>query len=83
MLLLRILFPGVVSSVYLKMKLYPTQLFRLLRSPEYVYPQTRSPDGNVTNVVGAGLDELMRHVPSLRPSCIKSLVAAMKEVLIL
>lgn len=52
----------------------------MLQSPEYMQAQTRAPDGNVPNAVGAGLDELMRHVPALRPSCIKALVASLKEV---
>lgn len=52
----------------------------MLHSPESMHPQSRYPDGNVTTVVGAGLDELMRHVPSLRPQCIKALVASFKEV---
>lgn len=56
------------------------QFFRMLHSPESMHPQSRYPDGNVTTVVGAGLDELMRHVPSLRPQCIKALVASLKEV---
>lgn len=56
------------------------QFFRMLHSPESMHPQSRYPDGNVTTVVGAGLDELMRHVPSLRPQCIKALVASFKEV---
>lgn len=56
------------------------QLFRMLHSPEYMQPQSRSADGDVTNAVGAGLDELMRHVPALRPQCIKALVVALKEV---
>lgn len=56
------------------------QLFRMLHSPDYIQPQARSAEGNMTSVVGAGLDELMRHVPSLRPQCIHALVGAMKEV---
>lgn len=52
----------------------------MLHSPEYMQPQSRSADGDVTNAVGAGLDELMRHVPALRPQCIKALVVALKEV---
>lgn len=56
------------------------QLFKMLHTPDYVQPQTRSAEGNMTSVVGAGLDELMRHVPSLRSQCIQALVGAMKEV---
>lgn len=52
----------------------------MLHSPESMHPQSRYPEGNITTVVGAGLDELMRHVPALRPQCIKALVASLKEV---
>ena len=56
------------------------QLFRALQSPEYIHSLTRSPEVNVTSGVGGGLDELMRHVPTVRPQCIKALVASLKEV---
>ncbi|CAN0392203.1 unnamed protein product, partial [Discosporangium mesarthrocarpum] len=56
------------------------QVFRLLLSPECVQPQSRSVEGNIATAVGLGLDELMRHVTILRPSCISALVNAMKEV---
>ncbi|CAB1120780.1 unnamed protein product [Ectocarpus sp. CCAP 1310/34] len=45
-----------------------------------VFPASRYPEGNMTSVVGAGLDELMRHVPALRPQCIKALVSSLKEL---
>lgn len=56
------------------------QLFRLLHAPEYMHPNARTAEGSMTSVVGAGLDELMRHVPCLRSQCIQALVTAMKEV---
>ena len=59
---------------------FRVQLFRALQSPEYIHSLTRSPEVNVTSGVGGGLDELMRHVPAVRPQCIKALVASLKEV---
>ncbi|CAN0318715.1 unnamed protein product, partial [Laminaria digitata] len=50
-------------------------LFRAMQSPEYIHSLTRSPEVNITGSVGRGLDELMRHVPTVRPQCIKALVA--------
>ncbi|CAN0117801.1 unnamed protein product, partial [Scytosiphon promiscuus] len=55
--------------------------FRMLRSPESMHPQSRYPESNIT-IVGNGLDELMRHVPALRPQCIKALVASLKELVV-
>lgn len=57
------------------------QIFRMLYSPAYLPPASHSSAvGSMTSVLGSGLDELMRHVPTLRPQCTKALVAAMKEV---
>lgn len=68
------------SSLLIVCDVVVVQFFRMLHTPESMHPQSRYPEGNMTSVVGAGLDELMRHVPALRPQCIKALVSSLKEV---
>ncbi|CAM9535395.1 unnamed protein product, partial [Phaeothamnion confervicola] len=49
-------------------------LFGLLRSPDYAAPASRCFLGDMPAIIGQGMDELMRHVPRLKPDCMRALV---------
>ena len=51
----------------------------ILHHPKYAMPRSRCLLNEMTAIVGNGLDEIMRHVPSLRPQVIAAIVDAMKE----
>mmetsp|Transcript_9044 Transcript_9044/g.11092 ORF Transcript_9044/g.11092 Transcript_9044/m.11092 type:complete len:4662 (-) Transcript_9044:66-14051(-) len=55
-------------------------LLSLFYSPQYAMPRSRCLLNEMTAIVGTGLDELMRHVPSLRPLGTKALVMAIRRV---
>jgi len=58
-------------------------LLAIFCSPQYAMPQSRCLLNDMTAIVGTGIDELMRHVPSLRPLGISALVGAVKRVVFL
>lgn len=59
---------------------FPSML-RVLFNPKYAMPRSRCLLNEMTAIVGTGLDEVMRHVPSLRVLVMESIVMAMKEVI--
>lgn len=58
---------------------FPSML-SIFCSPLYVMPQSRCLLNDMTSIVGTGVDELMRHVPSLRPLVIEALVGIVKRI---
>ncbi|CAM9533904.1 unnamed protein product, partial [Chrysoparadoxa australica] len=80
--------PAVISSLALttagaeavkKAGLFPA-IFSIFSSPQYVLPASRCLQGELTMVMGSGLDELMRHVPVLKGDCLSEFVTALKKV---
>ena len=56
-------------------------MVRVLFHPKFAMPRSRCLLNEMTSIVGTGLDEVMRHVPSLRVLVMESIVMAMKEVI--
>jgi Domain of Unknown Function (DUF913)/Domain of Unknown Function (DUF908) len=56
------------------------QLLSLFHSPEYVLPASRCLQGDVPTMFGQGLDEVMRHVPSLKAPCLRAIKQALRIV---
>jgi len=59
---------------------FPSML-RIFYSPEYAMPRSRALQGDMAAIFGTGVDEVIRHVPSLRPLCIDALVGALKKII--
>ena len=55
-------------------------LMKLFHSPQYVMPHSRSMQNDLPAIFGTNLDEVIRHVPKLRPHCIAAIVQAMKDL---
>mmetsp|Transcript_3628 Transcript_3628/g.8298 ORF Transcript_3628/g.8298 Transcript_3628/m.8298 type:complete len:4344 (+) Transcript_3628:221-13252(+) len=55
-------------------------LLRIFHHPKYAMPQSRCLLNEMTAIVGTGLDEIMRHVNSLRPLVCDAIVEAMNTV---
>ena len=59
---------------------FPSML-RVLFHQKYAMPRSRCLLNEMTAIVGTGLDEVMRHVPSLRALVMESIVKSMNEVI--
>jgi E3 ubiquitin-protein ligase HUWE1 len=70
------------SEVVEKADVFPA-FFRVFYQAQYALPQSRCLQGDMPCLVGTGIEELMRHVPRLKPSCMVALVEAMKKVVTL
>lgn len=55
-------------------------LMSIFVSPRYVMPNSRCLLNEMAAIVGTGLDELMRHNPSLKQLCMKAVVQAMNRI---
>jgi len=55
-------------------------LLKLFHHPKYAMPKSRCMLNEMTSIVGTGLDEIMRHVPSLSKPICKAISNAMMEV---
>mmetsp|Transcript_747 Transcript_747/g.1813 ORF Transcript_747/g.1813 Transcript_747/m.1813 type:complete len:4405 (+) Transcript_747:307-13521(+) len=55
-------------------------LLKLFHHPKYAMPNSRCMLNEMTSIVGTGLDEIMRHVPSLSKPICKAISDAMMEV---
>jgi hypothetical protein len=55
-------------------------LLRLFYHPKYAMPRSRCLLNEMTAIVGTGLDEIMRHVNSLRPLICEAIANAMNKV---
>ena len=55
-------------------------LLRLFYHPKYAMPNSRCLLNEMTAIVGTGLDEIMRHVQSLRPLICEGIAEAMNKV---
>jgi len=56
------------------------ELLSLLCTPKFSMPHSRCMLNEMASLIGTGLDELMRHVPSMKKTVIKSLVILVKRV---
>ena len=54
-------------------------LLSVFCSLRYITPASRCLLNEMAAIVGTGLDELMRHNPSLRRACLKAVVGAMNR----
>jgi hypothetical protein len=55
-------------------------LLAIFYNPAFAMPKSRCMLNEMTSIVGTGLDEVMRHVPRLRPLVMKAIVEAMMNV---
>ena len=55
-------------------------LLKIFYHPKYAMPRSRCLLNEMTSIVGTGLDEIMRHVPSLSKLICKAISEAMMEV---
>jgi E3 ubiquitin-protein ligase HUWE1 len=55
-------------------------LLKLFHHPKYAMPESRCLLNEMTSIVGTGLDEIMRHVPSLSKPICKAISNAMMQV---
>eukprot|EP00536_Pseudo-nitzschia_multiseries_P010994 jgi/Psemu1/326262/estExt_fgenesh1_pg.C_3550003 len=55
-------------------------LLKLFHHPKYAMPRSRCMLNEMTSIAGTGLDEIMRHVPSLSKPICKAISNAMVEV---
>jgi E3 ubiquitin-protein ligase HUWE1 len=58
---------------------FPAML-RLFYHPKYAMPKSRCLLNEMTAIVGTGLDEIMRHVQSMRPLILDAIAEAMNKV---
>ena len=81
--------PNVISALSLtadgasevkNMNPFPA-ILKVLFHSKYAMPRSKCLLNEMTAVVGTGLDEVMRHVPTLRLLVIESIVEAMKSVI--
>lgn len=56
------------------------KMLRLFYHPKYAMPKSRCLLNEMTAIVGTGLDEIMRHVNSLRPIICESIAEGMNKV---
>jgi hypothetical protein len=56
-------------------------MFSIFCSPQYVMPRSRCLLNEMPSIFGTGVDELMRHVPSLRPFVIESLISVVNRII--
>mmetsp|Transcript_22179 Transcript_22179/g.25505 ORF Transcript_22179/g.25505 Transcript_22179/m.25505 type:complete len:1567 (+) Transcript_22179:308-5008(+) len=70
------------AAVVRKKNPFPS-LFALFMSPKYTMPRSRCLLNEMTAIVGTGIDELMRHVPVVKNLGIKSLVDALKRLVVI
>jgi hypothetical protein len=67
------------ATVVIEANPFPT-LLSLFHNPEYAMPKSRCLLNEMTAIVGTGMDEIMRHVPRLRPLVINAIVQMMRNV---
>ncbi|CAB9503919.1 Probable E3 ubiquitin-protein ligase hulA [Seminavis robusta] len=58
---------------------FPSML-RLFHHPSYAMPKSRCLLNEMTAIVGTGLDEVMRHVQSLKPLILKAIAEALNKI---
>jgi hypothetical protein len=67
------------ATAVLKANAFPG-LLAILYTPEYAMPKSRCMLNEMTSIDGTGLDEVMLHVPRLRPLVMNSIVETMQNV---
>jgi len=58
-------------------------LLKILYHPKYAMPRSRCLLNEMTAITGTGLDEVMRHVPTLRTQIMEAIVESMNDVILI